>query len=416
MVDRVRTRGAFTPGPNSIENTRYNNCTDLTWRLNATYMLPKFGVVETMNDTVTPNFRKRISKGEIIFNPMKYTKVVQSLDNLGTGPYLKHQNSSCTSPSLTSEYDVSGGIFCNYVLGFTDCSNQNLSFEQLISSSDINNLVTEVVTSCLSKRGNADNNLFESVAEWRQTFDMFRHPTQVMNRFLDAFDKRIRKIRRLQGASQAWLTYRYGVRPFIKDVSGIIDGLAFKSIGKKRVRYFANKTISRRLTQTYDVKPIWSVVTTSVNRQMVDQFSARAVSFDEYVADLASNVGFTAKGLITVPWELVPYSFVVDWFVNVGDFLNAITPSPSYKQLGSCLVTERTTSNSWTAISSSSASPFNLLRPVTGSFSTSILTKTRSSSLPQPGLVIKNDFRLDTITRAADAISLIAQRLDSLFG
>ena len=184
MVDRVRTRGAFTPGPNSIENTRYNDCTDLTWRLNATYKLPKFGVVETMNDTVTPNFRKRISKGEIIFNPMKYTKVVQSLDNLGTGPYLKHQNSSCTSPSLTSEYDVSGGIFCNYVLGFTDCSNQNLSFEQLISSSDISNLVTEVVTSCLSKRGNADNNLFESVAEWRQTFDMFRHPTQVMNRFL----------------------------------------------------------------------------------------------------------------------------------------------------------------------------------------------------------------------------------------
>ncbi len=35
---------------------------------------------------------------------------------------------------------------------------------------------------------------------------------------------------------------------------------------------------------------------------------------------LASRLGLTNPA--AVAWELVPYSFVVDWFVNVGDYLN----------------------------------------------------------------------------------------------
>jgi hypothetical protein len=45
--------------------------------------------------------------------------------------------------------------------------------------------------------------------------------------------------------------------------------------------------------------------------------------FNPEVTDLLAQTGFTNPA--NVIWELVPFSFVVDWFIRIGDYLNACT-------------------------------------------------------------------------------------------
>jgi hypothetical protein len=58
-------------------------------------------------------------------------------------------------------------------------------------------------------------------------------------------------------------------------------------------------------------------------------------AYCHYKADMtylpARDFGLTELPLTA--WELVPFSFVVDWFVNIGDWLEALTPKLGIKIL-----------------------------------------------------------------------------------
>jgi hypothetical protein len=50
-------------------------------------------------------------------------------------------------------------------------------------------------------------------------------------------------------------------------------------------------------------------------------------------------LGLRDQDIPVTVWELVPWSFVVDWFVNVGDWIQAVTPNPSVTVKGSWTTT-----------------------------------------------------------------------------
>jgi len=58
-------------------------------------------------------------------------------------------------------------------------------------------------------------------------------------------------------------------------------------------------------------------------------------------------------GLSEVPvagWEAIPFSFVADWFFNIGSYIEAITPISGVKRLGSWTTTRielSTTRSTW---------------------------------------------------------------------
>lgn len=39
---------------------------------------------------------------------------------------------------------------------------------------------------------------------------------------------------------------------------------------------------------------------------------------------------FHVRDVASVAWELVPYSFVVDWFLPIGDMIDNFSPAPAY--------------------------------------------------------------------------------------
>jgi hypothetical protein len=363
-----------------------------------------------MDDVVTPRFFSRKREGKVTFNPMTKVRRFSEVVDGGQGAWYRAIAISCPATGAHFEVEHVDNAF-GWYLNPIYPTPITIPTVTIIPEKEVSDLITEVCTKCAAERGKADNNLFESVAEYKQTLRMFLKPQNSLFKFFNKNGKKMSKL----SPENAWLAYRYGLKPFIKDVSGIIEGLS-KTTGLKRVTTRAKGEISRQ--ESINTVSTRGVTTVTINNQTIDTVRVRAMSLDEYVATTASNIGFTAKGLITVPWELVPYSFVADWFVNVGDYLNALAPAPGYNQLGSCYTVERITSNIYTPVSTTIVSGSGYenppLRPVSGTLRSVLETKTRSA-LVTPGLIVKNNFKLTDAVRAADAIALLKQQADRIF-
>jgi hypothetical protein len=140
------------------------------------------------------------------------------------------------------------------------------------------------------------------------------------------------------------------------------------------------------------------------------------MSLDEFKVSQLMKQGVGFKDLLTLPWELVPFSFVFDWFVNVGDRLRAAVPTSGFKELGSCTTVTRVDSVRGTAQTATPNAGYTIISYPSGSFDASYELKTRYAGLMAPRLVLKGDFRFSNIIRTLDALSLCTVALSAAFG
>lgn len=140
--------------------------------------------------------------------------------------------------------------------------------------------------------------------------------------------------------SNDWLSYRYGWRTFGYDCKSIQKSL--KRLDEKRSRY---SKCSRDIDS-------W---TQSTNAQWQGTHAGTSFQFtSEGSTDISVAAVGTVNADITVPafqfnpvvtaWELIPYSFVFDWFLDVGQALSALSflaLSKRYAASWGCLITAK---------------------------------------------------------------------------
>jgi hypothetical protein len=409
---RYRSRGGLVPGtPLLEENKNSTGCTAHDWQfLQNIPTGPLVGDFEEYRDCVVDRFKHRIKIGEIIpTNEMQSSKLVVTVEAEGNGITYRLNAPVCTSPTLMAEGRCDSGLWLLKYMNAANISFSPLQPKPVISQTDINDLVKEATTKVLGDRGNADNNLFESIAEYRQAIDLLTNPTKsfftVMNDPRRSF---LGKAAR--SAADAWAVYRWGIRPMVNDVNGILSGLK-KQVGRRRVTTRSSESIRR--VEAGSLSGSYGIANVIINYTTTDEVTVRARTLDEVDFSVANNIGFSVKGLTSLPWELVPYSFVADWFVNVGDYIRALTPVPGLKLLDDSLTIERVVKTIYSAGPTSLLNnDYSITRPVSGSISSTLKTKTRSR-LGAPKLVVRSDFRFDKALRIADGLALAAQRLDS---
>lgn len=149
---------------------------------------------------------------------------------------------------------------------------------------------------------------------------------------------------------------------------------------------------------------------TYINNVCEDKLMLRAMSLDEMMITRAHELGFSFKGLVTTPYELVSYSFVADWFANFGDYLGSFVPDVGFHNLGSCLTSSRDVVNTWEAASAVAVGNYTLDR-APNAFMTHERKSKERTGLLSPRLVVKSDFRFGKATRVADAFTLLSQKM-----
>lgn len=448
-MNRYRTRGGLLPATNLVYHYTAWSSGGIYYPNQADGVSLKTGRVETMTDVVTPKFAAKSGKGEIISNPMDQ-RDFEFIAMEGDGP-ITASVATFGSPPKSNTWERPGRSFEKIVaqLGQT-----NLLVHPSTSDLSIEDMVTEVSTKVLADIGTEDSNSFESLAEIGQTIELLKSPISGLSKMISNIQREARRadhkinIPRFESefqmakrlgrvspgfslknaieavktaadrSSGLWLSYRYGLLPFISDINMIMASFS-KVTGPVRRTHRSNLTDSSSSYTTSLVTAAWVPALVDVGIQKTDFVKVRAYALEEYIADLANSLGFTTKGLVRTPYDLIPLSFVQDWFTNVADYVMAFAPAPGYKVLASGLTIDRTSSILYTPISTvilpSQASTYKITRQFSGSYSVRARTKTRVP-LSAPGIVVKHSFKFDKFTRQADAVALIQQQMGRVFG
>lgn len=417
MSYRHRTRGQLTQHV-IYELGRQVNCFTPNWSTTFTSPTPSWeGTVEIMDDFVTPDFRKRQKRGEVFFSPKAYEKRAYVASSGGYG--ITSIGNTCSSPAWKAEYDAQGPWLRHCLPSETFAGYNVPKMYVSLTGSDYSRMATEVSTSVLNKRGRADSNLWETVAELHKTFEMLRRPFHDAIHWNNSFVKTLERDRagRFLAKSFAnnWLKYRYGIRPVVQDVQNILKAL--NNLGKTQRKTTRAYAVVDSTTSVSGVSTV-GILSQPWTNMVHDRYEVRGMSLDDVDLSLSNEIGFTSKGLYTLPWELVRYSFVIDWVLNVGDIIGALTPAVGWKMLGSSLVANRVVTNAYSAGITTNTSPltYSLNRPISGTVGITSISKNRSVGLSSIGLVVKNDFRLDDPSRLIDSITLLAQRMKKTLG
>lgn len=173
-----------------------------------------------------------------------------------------------------------------------------------------------------------------ALGEIGQTLKMLRSPAQALRRGFDDYFTSLKKVKRIRkpverrrALSETWLEYSFGWTPLINDIKEGYEVLKAKSDYNARNRIFgADKTES-------STSGFLTTISAGINQ--FDLFGSRVSSVDvkyygscaSWVADKfsARSLGLDLSNFLPTAWELIPWSFVVDYFTNVGEVISAVS-------------------------------------------------------------------------------------------
>jgi len=292
-----------------------------------------------------------------------------------------------------------------------------------------------VWTGLLAERQKGYANFVESFAEAEKTWRMVGSPLENARRFVRDFrrshrqlkqslllkltnGKAIDVVRRSRGYARAlnnfaaaeWLRFRYGIKPLMADVAAGIKACSeVYDFGPKRyTSRNAKQIVSTSRVRTDLIDGSYTIGSTCAATSSV---SIRAMCVDSFRMTPFDKVGLTFHNLVGVAWEMTHYSFVVDWFANVSDLIYANIPRANCVYLGGCTTTKWNNNSFYFCDKFLATGSTVTSAPTDTVTATNVTTVRIPRNLGHGGLVLRDDFRLDTWIRASDAIALLQQQL-----
>jgi len=176
------------------------------------------------------------------------------------------------------------------------------------------------------------------VGELGETIALLRRPTAEIFNLLQAILGGYRKAASLKSLAQiesaiakVWLQYAFAWRPLLADARDAVEAYN-RVLGKSqslRCRGYGEDTIllssfsDKACSYTSNLQCITNHLTT--RKVSVSYFGSVAGGFEGGASAPMSTFGFSADEFLPTVWELIPYSFVADYFTNIGEMISAAT-------------------------------------------------------------------------------------------
>jgi hypothetical protein len=197
-----------------------------------------------------------------------------------------------------------------------------------------NDSLNSVQIKALGKIADAKVNVAVALAEAHKTSDLIYSTARRIDKAYRALRKGdFRTVARELNITpkkvhNTWLEYKYGWMPLLMDVKGAAEFFAQQHVVRPpRFTVVSTDKFRKEYTFKYvDVTYGDPTVKEPVQQKGFMDYSCKVKIWCElsypHLSEL-QQLGLTNPALVA--WELVPYSFVLDWFISVGDWLTGIT-------------------------------------------------------------------------------------------
>lgn len=300
----------------------------------------------TRNDTVTTganfvNYKDRIKRGENATTSLSGTR-------FSFNPaYFNFYADRINPPPPNYSGLPSDSYVHSYVAGFQtnaepDASAAGVSVSRQTAAN--NQALSQFVQKAISARRSMQGGVF--LGELRQTIAAVRNPAQSIRRGLDDYVSALKKKRpsirrtrpqnRRQTAqsivSDTWLEYSFGWAPLFGDVKSAAEALAKSRIepDRPKTKFVSAKGESTAGWSSWTSEGQYGASTAGqliVNAEKSVKTSYAVKYYGKvkisHPNSLQAQLGLLPEDFVPTMWELVPWSFLVDYFSNVGDIIQA---------------------------------------------------------------------------------------------
>lgn len=304
-------------------------------------------VNEGMSDIVTPNYKKLSAQGAIVNNPMTKFK-----DSLISDLYY-----------YNLEYGIEMYLACNpakWVLSRNYRHAKSIGVSELYpflelsaTTSEIQTEIDKTVSKAFSRIGNDEVLLLGMIKEFGATVTglayILKKVYHIYRYTRRAELKKLRKELSFRELQEIYMNARYNLRPLAYDAAGMVRVLQAET-KPMRQTFRASSSIEKEVTS----QDLFSELNKSnfdlggqVTRSSFLDIKVRAgVLTQANPANQAQLLGLDS--IVETAWDILPFSFIIDWFLNVGDTICAWTPKLGFKKLASwvtidSLLTQNTT-------------------------------------------------------------------------
>jgi hypothetical protein len=293
-------------------------------RITGTGVVSKVVSTAPVQKTVTSTVnRTKRHKPDGWLYPTNYRRTLSVIDR-GNGIHRRERVPRTTSGGFYQTYEEVGLI--DEIAAHVETSDTELP----AGNDDLmNRALIEALLSLKESRVN----LAQAFAERQMTADLLgsslsRIARSVMLLRKKQFKKAWREIGgNPKSLPKSWLEYQYGWNPILQDVKGSIDALQRRQSLDDWIITVKGNTTEKWKAENFLQNGEWPLIKRT--QSMRGYFVRLDYTPGNTFLSTLTSLGLTNPALLA--WELLPYSFVIDWFLPIGDWLSCLDASNGFE-------------------------------------------------------------------------------------
>lgn len=317
------------------------------------------GTARSCRDVVTPNYRRLIEAGKILNNPFWSAKVTCE-----HGGFAQKTSGGAAPNPWRADVTVANDVQhilrgdSRFLFGSPFDVDGDIPGE-LVRNVDIPRLITRTSTSALAKVDEGNAALAVTLGEMRETLTLLREPLSSLLSFLKKNKSLIKRLRRdlpdyetlvkgIYGSlADDYLKFYFGVMPIFRDFESLVDAYVQAGAAPERVTARSDESDSYKASVSYSHLPLKQGISTyAVTTSYEEVVTVRSgILYSPSVSTYVKQFGLRFTDLPSAAWQLLPWSFFVDYFLNIGKIIRALTPRPDVSYFAAwntvkCVITD----------------------------------------------------------------------------
>lgn len=288
--------------------------------------VPALKFIRTRTGEAVPNWRQKIQNGENATSNL----TAEWCSLVDERPIYCHQRIKWSS-TLTFDQDIEGNAMVYHT---------NLPTWQNFTSSADSQASAKFLRQVREAETKLQGLIF--LGELRETLRMLRRPAVGLQDLISSYLTKAKAFSRGNGRrrvrdfnkalSQLWLEHSFGWAPLLADIADARKAYNSLFEREREVKISVGGKDFKRFVNAYGTSaipyhcPSWYYIATSDTTDQTEIVRIRGVVRSLAVTtarDRFARFGFSPKEFIPTAWELLPWSFLVDYFANIGELLES---------------------------------------------------------------------------------------------